>query len=394
MSINSFIQEVSSNPIEILTSDLCQAIQDRNQTAANSIFTKLKSLISQNEPLIFLNASEWVEEEAEQPDQLIENLFDVGDKLAIIASSKVKKTMLTLQLCLCFAVGKSFIGLNIPKPRRVIYIQFEIKKNHCHLRLKRLCRALGVEASDLKDNLWILNARGKGLTGAEGIERIKAAIQNFHPELIVFDPLYKIATGVENTPEDTKTMLACFDMLAEVTGAAIAYVHHDAKGTPGDRNIQDRGAGSNVLGRDYDACLAMSEHAAEPSAVVIEVLLRNYPPIVPFVIKWTNTDDGYCFDRADDIIPTKKTSRTKSAPPAISTYYPIAKTILENGEIDVKIFKIHFKDKTGLPNTRIDEFMAWAGDPKDRRFLINEQRGRGKHIKTIRLAELEESLEL
>ncbi len=354
MTINSFIQEVSDN---------------------------------QDEHLNFLNASKWIEEEAAEPDQIIENLFDVGDKLAIIASSKVRKSMLTLQFCLCAAIGKPFIGLSIPKPRRVIYIQFEIKKNHCHIRLKRLCSALGIEAGDLKDNLWILNARGLGLTGEEGIERIKAGIQDYKPELIVFDPLYKISTGVENTAEDMKAMLACFDMLAEGTGAGIGYVHHDAKGTPGDRNIQDRGAGSNVLSRDYDACLVMSEHAAEPGAVVLEVLLRNYPPIEPFTIQWTNEGEGYCFRRADEIIPDKKTRNTKPAPPPLSTYYPIAKLILGSEEMNVKIFKIHFKEKTGLANTRIDDFMAWAEDPKDPRFLINEERGRGKHSKTIRLAE-------
>lgn len=390
MTISSFIHEVSDNPIEVLTSDLCRTIKDGNQAAANDIIKKIKSFLIQNEVLNFQNASKWVEEEAEEPDQIIQNLLDVGDKLAIIASSKVKKSMLTLQFCLCAAIGKSFIGLNIQKPRRVIYIQFEIKKNHCHLRLKRLCRALGIEADELKDNLWILNARGLGLTGAEGIERIKAGIQEYRPEQIVFDPLYKIATGVENAAEDTKAILSCFDSLAEETGAAIAYVHHDAKGTPGDRNIQDRGAGSNVLGRDYDACLVMTEHAEEPDAVVLDVLQRNYAPIEPFTIQWTNDGDGYCFRRADEIIPDKKTSRSKPAPPPVSTYYPAAEEILESGEMDVRLFKVHFKEKTGLSVHRIRAFMTWAEDPKEPRFLTNETRGKGKHIKTIRLAKYED----
>lgn len=354
----------------------------------NSFIEKISD--NQHEHLNFLNASKWIEEEAEEPDQIIENFLDVGDKLAIIAVSKVKKSMLTLQFCLCAAIGKSFLGLNIFEPRRVIYIQFEIKRTHCHVRLKRLCSALGIESGDLKDNLWILNARGLGLTGADGIERIKTDIQDYKPELIVFDPLYKISTGVENTAEDMKAMLACFDMLAEETGAGIGYVHHDAKGTAGDRNIQDRGAGSNVLGRDYDACLVMSEHASEPGAVVVEVLLRNYPPIEPFTIQWTNEGEGYCFRRADEIVPDKKTKRTKPAPPALSTYYPVAKTILGSEEMNVTLFKTIFKEKTGLTDKRVQEFMAWAENPAEPRFLFKEERGRGINKKTIRLAEYDE----
>jgi len=346
-------------------------------------FTQIK-----NEPLNFLNASIWVEENAEEPDQIIENLFDVGDKLAIIGSSKTRKSFNALQLCLCAAAGKNFLGLNIPKKRNVIYIQFEIKKNHCHRRLKRMIRALEINPADIDGRLYILNGRGLGLTGAAGIERIKTGIQDFHSELIIFDPLYKIATGVENTAEDMKALMACFDTLAEETGAAIAYIHHDPKGSPGDKNIQDRGAGSNVLSRDYDAALALTQHATEQEAIVIEILQRNYPPIEPFSIVWTNEGDGYCFRRADNIIPEKKTSRTKPAPPDISTYYPAAAAILGSEEIDVAMFKSMFKQKTGLSNQRISDFMLWAQNPKEPRFLMNEKRSKGIHWKKIRLANM------
>ena len=345
---------------------------------------------SQNEPLNFLNASKWVEEEAEEPDQIIENLLDVGDKLAIIGSSKTRKSFSALQLCLCAAAGESFLGLNIPQKRNVIYIQLEIRKNHCHLRLKRMTRALGINAADIKDRLHILNGRGLGLAGAAGIERIKTNIQTFRPELIVFDPLYKIATGVENAAEDMKAVMACFDMLAEETGAAVAYVHHDPKGSPGDRNIQDRGAGSNVLGRDYDAAIAITQHAREQEAIVIEILQRNYPPIKPFSIVWTNEGENYCFRRADNIIPEKKTSRTKPAPPDISTYYQAAAAILGNEEMEIKMFKSIFKQKTALSDKRISDFMLWAQNPKEPRFLTNEKHGRGIHLKKIQLVGYEE----
>jgi hypothetical protein len=37
---------------------------------------------------------------------------------------------------------------------------------------------------------------------------------------------------------------------------------------------------------------------------------------------------------ADDILPEKKTSKTKQAPPALSKYLSIAESILENDEIE------------------------------------------------------------
>jgi hypothetical protein len=253
-----------------------------------------------------------------------------------------------------------------------------------------MIRALGINPADIKDRLYILNGRGLGLAGEAGIERIKTDIQTFHPELIVFDPLYKIATGVENAAEDMKAIMACFDMLAEETGAAVAYVHHDPKGSPGDRNIQDRGAGSNVLGRDYDAAITITQHATEKEAIVIEILQRNYPPIKLFSVAWTNDGESYCFRRADNIIPEKKTSRTKPAPPDISTYYPAAAAILGSEEMEIKMFKSIFKQKTALSDKRISDFMLWAQNPKEPHFLTSEKRGRGEHCKKIRLIDYDE----
>ena len=388
-NLKHFYQQVEVNPIEALTDDLKHSINDGNKPEAKKIITKLKLFLNEDEELNFLNASKWIEQETEEPNPIIESLFETGDKLAIIGTSKARKSFLTLQLCICVAAGKPFMGLQVSQKRKVIYIQFEIKDKHCHRRLKNMCLAMEIDTHDLEDRLLILNGRGLGITGTAGIERIQAAVKDLHPDFIVFDPLYKLSEGVENAAEDMKKTMAGFDTLIEATGAAIGYVHHDAKGSPGDRNIQDRGAGSNVLARDYDACLALSEHASSPGAVVIEALLRNYPPMENFSIQWTNDGEGYCFRRADDIIPEKKTSRTKPAPPPMSSYYPAAKEILGDEEMDVSEFKLLFREKTGLPIRRADEFTAWLQNPKEPRVLVNEQRGKGKHYKRIRLMEYE-----
>ena len=101
-----------------------------------------------------------------------------------------------------------------------------------------------------------------------------------------------------------------FDALAEATGAAIAYVHHDAKGISSERNIRDRGAGSNVVGRDYDVCFTLTPHEEKETMAVAEVLLRNYAPQDPVVINWT----GAFFDVLDK--PPPVAARGKAGRPA------------------------------------------------------------------------------
>jgi hypothetical protein len=250
-----------------------------------------------------------------------------------------------------------------------------------------MAKALRIKPSDIEDNLMILNARGLGITGVEGIRKIGRAIMPYEPEIISFDPLYKIADGVENAAESMKIVLNVFDELAEKTGAAILYVHHDAKGSPGDRDIRDRGAGSNVLGRDYDACFTLTSHASDPDAIVIETLLRNYRPQEPFAVQFMEDEHGgYFFEIRPDLLPDKKTSKTKPQQPALSTYLPIAEVILGRGEIEIAVFKERFKEQSGLSDHRVRDFMTWATSGGVPHLATREQRGYRVNKKWISLS--------
>ena len=70
------------------------------------------------------------------------------------------------------------------------------------------------------------------------------------------------------------------------------YAHHDKKGLTGDRDHIDRGAGSGVLARDYDAAIYMARHAADDKAIVLSFRCRNYQDIEPFAVRWDM--DRFC----------------------------------------------------------------------------------------------------
>jgi len=338
----------------------------------------------QSEPFNFKMAAALLQQAPEKPDQILKDVIDAGDKMAFIGTAKSWKSFFLLQCLICIACGRNFLTWETQKSRRVLYIQFEIREIHIHRRLINVCRAINVTPNDLKDNLLILSARGLGITGREGIERIIQSLDGFMPEVIAFDPLYKISQGAENAAEDMKVTLAYFDELAEKTGAAIFYVHHDPKGSAGDRDIRDRGAGSNVTARDYDACITLTAHAKNQDAAVVDVLLRNYPPQEPFAVAWT-IEDGYCFKLANDILPEKKTSRTKPEAIPLSLYLPVAFNVLGDEEMEIGTFKIMFKEKSCLSDQKIRDFLHWAtagGAPQH--LITREIRGRGLYKKYIR----------
>ncbi len=333
-----------------------------------------------------INAADWLKLEPAKPDQILDDTFDLGDKVAIIGSSKMRKSFFLLQMLISIAAGRSFLAWDIPKPRRVLHVQLEIQPRHYHARIIRMARALGIGPENLGDRLQIINGRGLGLAGEKGINQIRDIAKEIKPEIISLDPLYKIATGIENAAEDLKVILSIFDALAEETGAAIAYVHHDAKGAPGDRDIRDRGAGSNVLGRDYDACITLTPHASEEEAAVVDVLLRNYRPQEPFSIRWTDDESGgYRFETAGDLTAEKRTSKTKKATTPLSDYLPIAGEIMGGEEMGIALFKNILKQKTGLSDHKIRSFIKWATDPENGFLLTREERSFGKNNKWLKI---------
>jgi len=80
-------------------------------------------------------------------------------------------------------------------------------------------------------------------------------------------------------------MLNEIEKLAIKTGAAVVFGSHFAKGNPAAKDSIDRISGSGVFARDPDTILTLTRHQEE-NRYVVEPILRNFPPVTPFVVQW------------------------------------------------------------------------------------------------------------
>ena len=232
------------------------------------------------EQLKIVSAGELINTDPPDIDPVVSDLFDLGDKVCIIAPSKTRKTFFLTQLAVAIASGIPFLNWEIPKPRRVLLVQLEVTHKHFHRRFKLVYEGMG--SPDCCDRLGIVSGRGMDVPFsaiAEAAQRQKATV-------IAIDPIYKLQMGDENAASAWKPILAEFDRLATVTGAAVIYVHHDAKGHAGERQAQDRGSGSGIIGRDYDTAITITHHKLGDKLRVIEPIKRNYAPEKPFTVEW------------------------------------------------------------------------------------------------------------
>lgn len=239
-------------------------------------------------------------------DCIVDELFEAGDKGEIIAPSKARKSFFTIDLAAHIAAGRDFLCFKIPRPRRVLLFNLEIKPAWMKRRFFRRLAAYGIRPEEIRDTFHVVNARGAGKTVREqAVEAVKRA----GAEVAVIDPRYKLLlpTESENAGEGVAGVLDLQDQMAEA-GAAAILVGHDGKGTAGDRDDRDRGAGSGWTGRDCDFRIVLSPHADDPQdALVLSLMRRNFPPFENVTLR----HDGDSFQLDEETAPRKETSFTR-----------------------------------------------------------------------------------
>lgn len=287
----------------------------------------------------------WIPCAEMEPQPILTDFLDLGDKLTIVAPSKCRKSFFTLQLAFSVAEGKELFGGFGTEKRRVLLIQPEIREGHFHRRVRRMAHSM--DFAPEPGALTVINARGS----IPDIEDIIRYAKECEAELIILDPIYKFFKGSENDQRDMAEFLAGIDRIAEETGAGICLVHHDKKGIAGDRNTVDRGSGSGVLARDYDACIALTPHSADKEALVIDFICRNYPPRPQMVARW----EGYGFKLDNDLTAMPETSYTHKKAlrqgPAFDALVDQALKLLPEPTL-ICSYRLRLKDKLSISENK------------------------------------------
>lgn len=241
-------------------------------------------------------------------DPIVEGCFESGDKVELIAPSKCRKSFFAIDLALHIAAGKDFLSLKVPKPRRVLYINLEIKADWMKRRLTKRLKGYGLDQSAIGDNLMLLNCRSRGEMVRDGLLRF---LSDARPEFVVIDPRYKLMRPDENenAGEGLIGILTLLDAIAE-TGAAVMVVAHDTKGDSASKDIRDRGAGSSWAVRDTDCRFTLTPGKENPNDdVILAVLARNYPPHQATLLH--SEPECFVWDETADLSPSGKIAPAK-----------------------------------------------------------------------------------
>lgn len=245
-----------------------------------------------------VDAYDFVEIEFDPVPELIKGLVHQGTKVVVGGGSKSFKTWVQLDAAISVAYGLPWMDCETTAGR-VLFVNLEIQASFFKSRVLKIKTARGVQKCKNRLDVW--NLRGHSAPYRIILPRIIQRIKEVGYSMIVLDPIYKLyGTCDENSASEVAQLLNELERVCVETGAAVLFGAHYSKGNQAAKESIDRISGSGVFARDPDTIIPFTRHEDEGSFVV-EPILRNLPPIAPFVVTWNHP----LMERNEELDPSK-----------------------------------------------------------------------------------------
>lgn len=215
-------------------------------------------------------------------EPLVDGLLRRGESANIIAAAKVGKSWLALQLLMCIAAGRPFLG-HATRRGRVLLVDDELHNETIAHRLPKVADALGINIDEYADTLDVASLRGR----LKNLDQLCTELFDTDYSLIVLDAWYRALPPdiSENDNAGVAKLYNTIDELALARNTSWINIHHASKGRQDVKSVVDVGAGAGSQARAADCHIVLRPHA-EPDTVVLEAALRSWPALKPVALRW------------------------------------------------------------------------------------------------------------
>src|ERR1039458_8455045 len=164
----------------------------------------------------------------QKPEAVIEDLIHTGETILIAGRPKVGKSRLVHQMALAIAGGQPFLGMKVPKPRRVLIVDLENRRWAVKDRLGRMSN--GGKAPGLF--VWCTDSLSADEVNStpEGIAKLQGYIQQSGAEVVIIDP-WRLWLGKDenNAEEVVRGLRALSSLRQSCPDLTIIIVHAKGK---------------------------------------------------------------------------------------------------------------------------------------------------------------------
>jgi replicative DNA helicase len=211
-------------------------------------------------------------------------IIDDGGEGAVISREEksmlagppgVGKTNIGLRSATCLAAGAPVLGLPVPAPVRVAYVNLENSPAVIQRRLRKITQGCDDETLE---RLFIVNLRGLDLSTDRGVSTLVEIASRSQADILFIDPLRNAHPWDENRSDDAAMLIAALDSVIDATGVAMILVHHVRKPDPHKPKTYqtlDQVRGSTHLAASMETVLLVNEDPQEDRLMADFVKTRN-----------------------------------------------------------------------------------------------------------------------
>lgn len=196
---------------------------------------------------------------AGQPDVwVLEGLIEEGDQVVLAAAAKAGKTVKASQIALAVASGGEYLSWKAPRPRKVLYVNLELRAKRFGQRL--ISQVGGAKRLNQYANLRVVNElRTLDILDPRRQEEFASLIKAEGIEFVVWDVLARMHSVDENDNPSMRQVMHAIRMAS--ADRAHLVLHHMRKPANGQADVNVGAAGmrgaSSIHG---EADLIMSLH--------------------------------------------------------------------------------------------------------------------------------------
>ena len=200
-------------------------------------------------------------------------LLTTDGKGMISGATGIGKTNLLLRLERSICEGTPFLGLPVPKPRRVLHLALEGSRPAIKKRLRKVWT--GTDA-DVRERFALSHVQ-LNLAKDADLEGLDQLLLSARPDVLIIDPLRNIHPWDENKSDEMARLTAILDGIITRFNCAIICAHHDRKRSAfGKSNAgTDRVRGSTALTGWMSFCLSIDEDIKKDRLVLTWTKTRD-----------------------------------------------------------------------------------------------------------------------
>lgn len=231
-----------------------------------------------NDGLVVYNVADIMDNPPQKPEFLWGGpaIFK-GARIMIVGRSKAGKSRFLLDALAAMATGGEFLGEQVQRPMKCLWLNAEIHKAWLKDRLAAKIRSTPDSLMPLlRENLHLTGRLQMNLLNPIHFETIRQMIVGTGAEAVAFDPFINFSPCDENSNTEMQAVLGALNSLQALTGVTIIVVHHGRKGSKKfDQDLFDTIRGASALRGWYDTGIVLIPDEGAKNSVTIAWELRN-----------------------------------------------------------------------------------------------------------------------